>query len=105
MGFFSRLFQTIGGEGNTVRQSAGGSLGGEFRLITLPTKQPLFQETFADRLDYACRKHNATYERKRDNDTVIIRILLPDESVVSGRGFTTAAAVVEVLDKLEKVTA
>lgn len=105
MGFFSRLFQAIGGEGNTIRQSAGGSLGGEFRLITLPTKKPPYQETLADRLDYVCRKHNAVYERKRDNDTVIIRILMPDESVISGRGFTTAAAVVEAVNKLEKVTA
>lgn len=81
---------------------AGGVLGGsQPKIVTLPVKSPPQHQTVADKLDWLCHKHKATYDRRRVNDAVVIRLTLDDDTVLSGRGETSLQAVSELYRKLE----
>ena len=73
--------------------------------VSLKAKPPAQHATWADRLDYACEKYNARYEIKRNrekSDEVIVRLVLDNgDTIISGRGNSTAAAVERAITNME----
>lgn len=95
---FKEIAEAVAGK----KVAAGGSLGGKPKPFQLAPKLPAMHETWADRIDWACIQYDAKYEIRRDATQVTVRLILEDgDTVYSGKGETTAAAVERVIRKVQ----